>query len=65
MKWHRISDYAIQSGPYTIGKSLVKGVARYTLWLGEPGKMIAIRDSAEELKKMAEEKSNESALQEG
>ena len=65
MKWKKLSDYAIQSGPYTISKALVKGAARFTLWIGEPGTMLAIRDTSEELKKMAEEKSNESALQEG
>ena len=63
MKWNRISDHCIQSGSYTITKALVKGVTRYTLWDGD--RQVAIRDSAEELKKMAEEKSNEFALQEG
>ncbi|HEY9527994.1 MAG TPA: hypothetical protein VIR02_12950 [Anaerolineales bacterium] len=57
MKWKKLSDYAIQSGNYTISKALVKGVARFTLWIGsEPGKMLAIRDTSEELKKMAEDK---------
>jgi len=66
MKWKKLSPYAIQSGTHTISKSLVNGEARYTLWIGEPGKIVAIRDTAEELKKMVtEEKGNEFALQEG
>lgn len=55
MKWKKLSDYAIQSGPYTIGKSLVKGVARYTLWIGEqPGRMVGIHKTLDEAKSMAE-----------
>lgn len=55
VKWKKLSDYAIQSGPYTISKALVKENFRYTLWI-EPGTMLAIRDTAEELKKMVTEK---------
>lgn len=74
LKWHRISDYAITngqefSGPkdayrhgtHIINKSAVNGKDRYTLYQGE--QWIAVRDTAEELKKMAEEKANE--MQEG
>ena len=74
MKWCRISDYAITngqefSGPrdeyrhgtHFINKSTVNGKDRYTLYQGE--QLIAIRDSAEELKKMAEEKESENAVQ--
>ena len=66
MKWKKLSETAIESGIYTISRETVKGSDRFTLWTGSnPGKMLAIRDTAEELKKMAEEKSNEFALQEG
>ncbi len=66
MKWHRISDYAITnghefSGPrdeyrhgtHVISKSIVSGQDRYALYQGD--QMIAIRDTAAELKRMVEE----------
>lgn len=52
MNWLRIDPYAIACEPYTISKQLVSGTPRYTLWEGE--RMVAIRNSAEELKRMAE-----------
>lgn len=59
MKWKKLSDYAIESGQYTISKANVDGQPRYTLWEGE--KMLGIFDTPQE----AKEKANEFALQEG
>ena len=51
--WERSGDYAMTNGEYTISKAIVRGVPKYTLWRGsEPSEMVAIRDTADELKKM-------------
>ena len=52
MNWKKLSPYAIACDNFTISKALVSGEPRYTLWEGE--RMVAIRDSAEELKRMVE-----------
>lgn len=48
MKWKKLSDYAIQSGQYTISKAIVGDLEKFTLWEGE--KMVGIFESAEEAK---------------
>lgn len=35
VKWDRISEYAIRSGPWRISKAYVMGKARYLLWHGD------------------------------
>lgn len=59
MKWTKISKYSWESGPYTISASRVGEGYRYALWTGsDPGKLLAVRDTAEELKRMAKEAAN-------
>ena len=63
MNWTKISKYSWTSGSYTISANDMGGKRyRYTLYQGD--QLLAIRDTADELKKMLEEKTNV-ALQEG
>lgn len=66
MKWYKISDYAITNGQefsglnykhgtHIISKSVVNGQNRFTLYQGN--KLIAVKDKADDLKKMVEGKS--------
>ena len=55
MTWTKISKYSWTSGSYTISANdMGKRRYRYTLYQGD--QLLAIRDTAEELRKLAEER---------
>lgn len=65
-KWYKVSDYSITNGQeltgpgykhgtHIISKSVVNGQNKFTLYRGE--KLIAVKDKADDLKRMVEGKS--------
>lgn len=62
MNWTKISKHSWTSGDYTISANGM-GERRYRYTLYQRDQLLAIRDSAEELKKMLEERGFENAVQ--